>query len=145
MQNSQIRKKGCFLTLTRILDCKAPGLPASSTSELAREGNALNSTCFDLDEAFDTASHTITMAKSTETYMATRTTQELSRLDRKTLDTSTSVMKKRTARNSIQSVLKINLEIIHTVIIKLAHNINLGGVKRANEGKPTDLVKLTER
>ena len=84
MQNSQIRKKGCFLTLTRILDCKAPGLPASSTSELAREGNALNSTCFDLDEAFDTASHTITMAKSTETYMATRTTQELSRLDRKT-------------------------------------------------------------
>lgn len=76
--------------------------------------------------------------------MATRSTQELSRLARKTPYTSTSVMKKRTTKNNIQFVFKSNLRIVHTVIIKFAHTINLGAVKRANEGKPTDSVKLTE-
>lgn len=105
----------------------------------------MHSPCFDLDEAFDTVSHTIRIAKSTETSVATRSTQELSRLERKTPDISTSVMKKRTTRNSIQFVFKSNLGIVHIVIIKFAHTINLGAVKRANEGKPTDSVKLTER
>lgn len=77
--------------------------------------------------------------------MATRSTQELSRLERKTPVIYTSVMKKRTTRNSIQFVVKSNLGIVHPVIIKFAHTINLGAVKRANEGKPTDSVKLTER
>lgn len=70
---------------------------------------------------------------------------KLSRLERKTLSTSTSMMKKKATRSGIQSVFKSNLEITHAVLIKFAHNINLGGVKRANEGEPIDLVKLAER
>lgn len=100
--NGKARKKSCFLALSGILDCKAPGSPGSSTTELAREGNAMNSVYFDLPEAFDTVSHEIRITKSTETYVATRTTQELSRLERKTLDISTNMMKKRTTRNSVQ-------------------------------------------
>lgn len=54
-------------------------------------------------------------------------------------------MKKRTTRNSIQPVFKSNTEIIHTVIIKFAQNVNWGdGVKRANEGEPIDLVQLAK-
>lgn len=49
----------------------------------------MNPMYFDLGEAFDTVSHEVGIVKSTETYVATRTTQELSRLERKTLDTST--------------------------------------------------------
>lgn len=57
---------------------------------------------FDLPEAFDTVSHEIRITKSTETYVATRTTQELSRPERKTLGISTSMMKQRPTRNSVQ-------------------------------------------
>lgn len=85
----------------------------------------MNPMYFDLPEASDTVSHEIRSTKSTETYVATRTTQELSRLERKTLDRSTSMMKKEPQG----TVFKSNLEITHTVIIKCAHNINLGGVK----------------
>lgn len=67
-------------------------------------------------------------------HVATRTPQELSKLERKTLDLSTRMMKKIPTRKSIQFVFKSKLEIIHTVIIKSASNINLGGVKRAHEG-----------
>lgn len=60
-------------------------------------------------------------AHSTET-CGYKNPQELSRLERKTLDLSTRMMKKIPTRKSI-----------HTVIIKSASNINLGGVKRAHE------------
>lgn len=68
----------------------------------------MNPVYFDLGEAFDTVSHEIRITKSTETYVATRTTQELSRLERKSLDLSTSMMKERTTGNSIQCVCKRN-------------------------------------
>lgn len=87
--------------MTRILDFKAPGLPGYSTTELAMEGNAMNPTYFDLGKAVDTVSCEIRIAKSTVTYVATTTTQDLNRLARKTLATSTSMMKKKATRNRI--------------------------------------------
>lgn len=51
----------------------------------------MNPMYFDLGEAFDTFSHEVRIIKSTETYVATRTAQELSRLERKTLSISTSM------------------------------------------------------
>lgn len=101
-KNGKARKKSCFPALSGILDCKAPGLPGYGTNELARERNAMNPMYFDLPEAFDTVSHEIRITKSTETYVATRTTQALNRLERKTLAICTSMMKKRTTRNSVQ-------------------------------------------
>lgn len=51
----------------------------------------MNPIYLDLGEAFDTVSHEVRIVKSTATYVATRTTQELSRLARKTLAISTSM------------------------------------------------------
>lgn len=107
--------------LTRILDCRAPRLFGYSTTELSWKGKDMNPMYFDPGEEFDTVSHEIRSAHSTET-CGYKNPQELSRLERKTLDLSTRMMKKIPTRKSI-----------HTVIIKSASNINLGGVKRAHE------------
>lgn len=85
----------CFLTLTRILDFKAPGLPGYHTTELATEGSAVSPMYFDLGETVDTVPCGVGIAKSTETYVATRIIQPFSRLERKTLDTFVRVMKKK--------------------------------------------------
>lgn len=77
--------------MTRVLDYKASGLYGYNTTDLAREGSVMNPIYFDLGEAFDTVSHEVRIVKSTATYVATRTTQDLSRLARKTLAISTSM------------------------------------------------------
>lgn len=59
----------CFLTLTRILDFKAPGLPGYHKTELATEGSAVNPMYFDLGETVDTVPCGVRIAKSTETWL----------------------------------------------------------------------------
>lgn len=141
LQNGKAGTKGCFLTLTRALDYKASGLWLQH-NDLGREGSVMNPIYLDLGEAFDTVSHEVTIVKSTATYVATRTTQELSRLARKTLAISTSMWRKEPQGIVFNLYSKVT-EIIHTVIIKFAQNINWGGcVKRANEGEPIDLVQF---
>lgn len=51
----------------------------------------MNLIYFDLGEAFNTVSHEVRIVKSTETYVVTRTTQELSGLERNTLAISASM------------------------------------------------------
>lgn len=111
----------------------------------------MNPIQFDLGEAFDTVSHEVRIVKSTVTYVATRTTTatyiatRVKKASKKNTGYIYQYVKKRTTRNSIQPVFKSNTEIIHTVIIKFAQNINGGWVKRANEGEPIDLVQLAKR